>query len=311
MLSGSPSWRERGRAVLAYLGLLPVLRLIPVTRTSPYLRHHDGQAAVIGGLFVLLVGLLLVTLLALSYALVAHRELYENAQLERYSLGAVRKLFLAWSVFWLFGLGMALLGAARPMPLVQPLAERKRVVGAATSALGALLVLVVLLLLAGGYAARRIPPDRTAARVYMVYEDNGIFPRAMFALAFLPMARAADEVYGPGSAALLPISREAVATALAGGDVVFVGSHGTERGLMLRDDWLLPRDLAAMAKGPNLKFVYLTGCDSGVKRDDWLNALAPAEVVTYDRLSASLEHAWWLWFNGPDKVRAIAGVPEE
>lgn len=311
MFSGSPSWRERGRAVLAYLGLVPVLRLFPGTRPSPYRLHHEGQAAIIGGFFVLLVALLLFTLLALSYALVEHRELYENAQLERYSLGAVRKLFLAWSVFWIFGLGMAILGAARPMPIIQNLAGRKRVVGAATGAMGAFLVLVLLLVLAGSYAGRSMPAARTTARVYMVYEDNGIFPRAMFALAFLPMARAADEVYGPGSAALLPISREAVATALTHGDVVFIGSHGTERGLMLRDDWLLPRDLAEMPKGPTLKYVYLTGCDSGVKRDDWLKALAPAEVVTYERLSASLEHAWWLWFNGPDKVRAIAGVLSE
>ena len=150
-----------------------------------------------------------------------------------------------------------------------------------------------------------MPANRESGAVYMVYEDNGIFPRWLFALAFYPMARAAESTYGKDSAVLIKISRATVAKALAEGHVVFVGSHGTRKGLMLHNDWLLPKDIAALPKNPSLKFVYLTGCDSGDQREAWTSAFAPADVVTYDRLSASLEHAWWLWFSGPEKVRAM------
>jgi hypothetical protein len=33
--------------------------------------------------------------------------------------------------------------------------------------------------------------------------------------------------------------------------------------------------------------------------DQWKSALAPAEVVSYRRFSASLEHADWLWIRLP------------
>jgi len=155
------------------------------------------------------------------------------------------------------------------------------------------------------HASLLVPANRESGAVYMVYEDNGIFPRWLFALAFYPMARAAESTYGKDSAVLIKISRATVARALAEGHVVFVGSHGTRKGLMLHNDWLLPKDIAALPKNKSLKFVYLTGCDSGDQREAWTAAFAPADVVTYDRLSASLEHAWWLWFSGPEKVRAM------
>jgi hypothetical protein len=170
---------------------------------------------------------------------------------------------------------------------------------------GATYLLILALVPITLHASSLVPKSRESGAVYMVYEDNRIFPRWLFALAFYRMARAAEATYGPESAVLLKISRENVAKALVGGRLVFVGSHGTTRGLMLHDDWLLPEDLAAVPKNEGLKFVYLTGCDSGDQRDAWVDALAPADVVTYDRLSASLEHAWWLWFRGPEKVRTL------
>lgn len=305
MTISSTSWQERAKAAAFYLGLLPLFSLVPRWRASDFLAHHYRQAAILFGVLLALVAVLAGTLLVLSYLLVYHREFYEGTRLEVHSLGLVRKFFLAWSVFWAFGLGMALLGAARPMPLIHRLARREKVVRAACLGVGAVYLLLLALVPVAIHASSLVPVTRETGSVYMVYEDNRIFPRWLFALAFYPMARAAESTYGPGSAVLLKISRETVAQALAGGRVVFVGSHGTSRGLMLHNDWLLPKDLAAVPKNEGLKFVYLTGCDSGDQRDAWVNALAPADVITYDRLSASLEHAWWLWFRGPAKVRAV------
>lgn len=304
MTNSSIPWRERIRASLCYLGLFPAGCLVPRLRNSAYMEHHYRQSAILFGAFLTLLGLLAATMVLLSYLLVNYREFYVSAHLEVRVLGLLRKLFLAWAVFWSFGLGMALLGGARLMPLVHQLARRDRAVRAACGGLCALYVVLLALIPLAVHASSLVPASRQSGSVYMVYEDNNVFPRWIFALAFYPMARAAEDTYGPGSAVLLKISRETVAQALAGGRLVFIGSHGTSKGLMLRHEWLLPKDLAAVPKNKDLKFVYLTGCDSGEQRDAWVAALAPADVVTYNRLSATLEHAWWLWFSGPAKVRA-------
>lgn len=305
MTNSSIPSRERVQATLCYLGLFPLGCLFPRLRRSDYLEHHYRQSAILFGAILMLTGLLAIIMVLLSYLLINFREFYVSAHLEVRTLGLLRKLFLAWAVFWSFGLGMALLGGARLMPLVHRLARRDHAVRGASVALLALYCALLVLLPLAIHASALVPVDRQSGDVYMVYEDNGVFPRWIFALAFYPMARATEETYGPGRAVLLKISRETVAEALAGGRLVFVGSHGTSKGLMLRHEWLLPKDLAAVPKNPNLKFVYLTGCDSGEQRDAWVAALSPADVVTYNRLSATLEHAWWLWFTGPAKVRAV------
>lgn len=305
MTISSIPFRARVLAAGCYLGLPPFLAFANGNSSTPYGRHHYRQAAILFGALLALLSLLAAALLILSYLLVSHREFYESTHIEVHVFGIIRKLFLAWSVFWAFALGMALLGAARPMPLVQRLAIRDGAVQWSCRGLGALYLFLLALTPVAIHASRLVPAHRDSGAVYMVYEDNGIFPRWLFALAFYPMARAAEDTYGSGSAVLIKISRAAVAKALAEGHVVFVGSHGTRKGLMLHNDWLLPKDIAALPKNASLKFVYLTGCDSGDQREAWVSAFAPADVVTYDRLSASLEHAWWLWFRGPEKVRAM------
>jgi hypothetical protein len=51
--------------------------------------------------------------------------------------------------------------------------------------------------------------------------------------------------------------------------------------------------------------VYNSACDSGSKAGEWEQALAPAEVRTFGRLSAVIEHLLWLWSEGPRRVREM------
>jgi hypothetical protein len=60
-----------------------------------------------------------------------------------------------------------------------------------------------------------------------------------------------------------------------------------------------------LAPGEDLQFVYVTACDGGSKAAEWEQALAPAEVRTFGRLSAVLEHLLWLWSDGPRRVREM------
>lgn len=299
----SIAWRQRGQATLLYCGLTPLYYVFPRRRDCPFLEHHFRQASAIIALVLAVAAIFVLSIATLSYVLVFHRSWYEDLHLEVYVLGALRKLFLALAVFWLFGLLMALLGGARQMPIVYRLGARRWVARTAAFGLLAIYLALIALLPLAAHASSLVPQNRDVGEVYMVYEDNGVFPRWLFALAFYPMAQAARQVYGPDAPVLIEISREAVENSVAHGRVVYVGSHGTSRGLMLRDDWLLPGEFKDAPKNPGLRLVYLSGCDSGDQRDAWEKAFAPAEVITYDRLSAVLEHVWWLWFRGPDVVR--------
>jgi len=271
-------------------------------KKSPFLCHHYRQAAAILAIAVVLTVLFAGAIISLSYVLVFHRDFYEALRMEVYLLGVLRKLYLAWAVFWAFGLAMALLGGMRQMPLVQRLGQsrflRRFASGAMIAGYGTLLLLIPVAV----HASSLVPLERERGSVYMVYEDNGMFPRWIFALGFYRMAWTARSVFGPDAPVLIKISRDAVENAIAHGEIVVIGSHGTKKGLMLKNDWLLPEDFLDCPKSPDLGLVYLSGCDSGEQRSAWEAAFAPADVVTYDRLSAVLEHVWWFWFTGPEIV---------
>jgi len=66
-----------------------------------------------------------------------------------------------------------------------------------------------------------------------------------------------------------------------------------------------PGNAARYGTGKDLRFVYITGCDSGAQAEAWERQLAPAEVVTFNRLSAWLEHIYWLLFRGADAIRRL------
>ena len=55
----------------------------------------------------------------------------------------------------------------------------------------------------------------------------------------------------------------------------------------------------------SLQYVYLSGCDTGLKRAEWENALSPAYVKTFDRLSTTFEHIYWLVIKGPTVINSL------
>ena len=123
-------------------------------------------------------------------------------------------------------------------------------------------------------------------------------------LAF-PMNRAANQRWGSGSVIVAPISRQALGEALAHGKFVYLATHGESGPLVHRDGAFTPQDVAqGMRVGKELRLVYLAACHGGDLADQSRAVLAPAEVVSYPRFSAYLEHAYWLWIRLP---RFIAG----
>ncbi len=302
----APGFRARLAALSFYAGLAPAAWLLRRRLASSFLEHHARQSL---GIFVLLGGAMLFFLLAIgisSYSLVHFRETYESLNLELWMLWVSRKLFLCWLVFWVYGAGLALWGSPNPLPLVWRIQRRNRWMHLAA---GVGLGLYLLSMVVGGfaqYAGSYCRSDAAPGAVYMVYEDAGKFPRWLFVIGFYPLARASGEIFGPDKAVLLPLSKENMARAFAEARFVFLGTHGGKAGVLLKNNYYMPpSEVAEMGTNPGLEYVYLTSCDSGTQREAWEKALAPAHVVTFDRLTAVAEHIWWLWFEGPRIVRSL------
>jgi len=301
-----PAWSGRLVAFAYYLGLAPWAWFRGKHPVQPFLEHHRRQALGIAVLGAGVALFFLFTILVSSYSLVRLRTIYELLHLELWLLWFSRKLFLCWLVFWAYGAGLALAGSDSALPLVWRIARRNRWLNAmAATLLGSCAVAVAV----GGfsaYAATFVRSDAKPGQVYMVYEDARFFPRWIFVLGFYPIARASRDTFGEGSAVLLPLGKENLARSLNEGRFVFLGTHGGKQGLLLDAKYYLPpAEVGALGGNPDLAFVYLTCCDSGAQKEAWERALAPAKVITYNRLTAVAEHIWWLWFRGPEVVRQL------
>jgi hypothetical protein len=305
--TGAPtrvSWRERLLAFPLYLTLFP---WFPKSRraASPFLQHHYSQAV---SLFVLLAGLcasFVVVILLLSVALVYRRSLYEGAPIEGRILDVLWKLFLCWLVFWVYGACAAVLGSAHPMPVVQRVARRPGLLRVGVLLAAGLQLLALLVTPFAVHASLLARQDARPGTVYMLYEDVDTFPRWLFTLGFYRIALQSRAQFGPGETVVLRLSEETIQRAVSEGKFVFIGSHGGPRGLLLAKKWFKPEDIDRSKVNPELEYVYLTGCDSGTLADAWQKTLAPAEVVTFSRLTAVVEHIWWLWFEGPRVLQTI------
>lgn len=298
--------RVRLYALSFYFGLSPLFFRSQTLRKDAWLRHQYRVANAVILLLLLLMICCTAILLFLSFSLIAHRDWYEGTNVEGWVLDIMRKSFLCWAVLWVYGLLLALAGSDRELPIAA-LFTKKPVFARISSSMQAVLFALALLVVpVAAHASSLMREDDAKAKVFLVYEDNGTFPRWIFALGFYRMSLTAREHMGTGTVVALRVSEQAIQRALSEGEFVFIGSHGSARGLQLPEkQWLTPADIPQGSVNPALQFVYLTGCDSGAERESWEAALRPAKVITHRRLTAVVEHAWWLWFTGPKILRSL------
>lgn len=308
-----PASHERALAVLLYPGTAPLLRWLLRRRWTPFLEHHHRRALALAALLSGLALLFVLVVLALSWLMSAHGDLYNTGNYEAWTMSIFRKLLIVWGVFWAYGMLLAARGSAAPIPWLDHIINRRLVQITGREAtriaygLAVCAVLVVTLV-------NRVAPNRiTEAPACLLYENvGGRYPRALFALGYFPTVLAARKHWGPGGVTLQPLSEETLRAALAHAEFVFVGSHGTEQGLLLETGYVAPTDLRDAPLNPGLNYVYLAGCDSGARRREWEEALAPARVVTQDRLAPTVQHLWWLWHHGPRVIETLPkGSPAE
>ena len=304
-----PTLRERINALLFYAGCLPAFFCYQREHASSYIRVHRNQALILFAFLGLVFLLLLFLAGALSYGMVYHRELVESGPTEVWLLSFIRKMLIVWVVFTGYAVFMALRGSDRPVPYMSVFTRNNIFQKAGIVVVLGLWIIAAVLIPLVLVADGMVTSDAENGSVFMVYENQERFPRALFSLAMLPIAWESVKHYGPDSVVLLPITPDTIQTALQQGVIVVLASHGTEKGILLKDSYFTPADIQARDESTRLKYVYFAGCDGGAQRKAWERALRPAQIYTYDRLTPVIEHLWWLWTQGPGIVREIAACP--
>ncbi len=304
----SASWKHRAKALGCYLVPNPFKGLLAGEKNG-LVQHHYLQAMGLSSLLLFLGFFYLLTFLALSAALVYWRTGFEGFRLESKANWLIAGLFAVWILLLVAGCLLAGFGSKRNLPLARMLGKPKwlrRLAGVSWLVLWIGAAALALLAVQSARLARDF--DGKPAEVYVLFDDMGFIPRWVMTLACYRLSCASIDRWEEGSIVVARISRKTLEEAFRHGSLIYLGTHGTgDGGVAFNDGPLLPRDIGTTVHpGASLRFVYLSACDSGAVADAWREALSPAEVITFDRLSAVLEHAWWLWLDSP---RLIAAPP--
>lgn len=307
-----------------------MLRLLGARRDDAYLRHHQAQALATILSFLPLVLLTLALLVVDTYLLQRQPLLYEldlATLVERAVYLPLQLLGVVWALIWLAAMGLALAGSTRRPPLIRgqrsPVAQR---LGMAWS--GLLLLLLPLLATLALVSCQITRTGGGPAPVYFLFDGRGYEalgtwgPRMLFYRA----AREANARWGEGSAVVAAANAGNVKQALEHGRFVVLLVHGGEEGLIGNGEWyLFPVFLGPKSRpclelldrrrdgrdelkpSKDLRLLYNSGCRTGDRGYDrvWKRILAPAEVITFDRMSGGLEHLWWIWSEAPERLRGM------
>jgi uncharacterized membrane protein len=323
----APGAIARLLAVSFYFGLAPLLAWARRCREDAFVRHHAGQALVL--LLVAATAGVLGLLISVGWAwvIIAHREVIE-ALPYGFDWVVCAAVLLLLAAAWLLGITTALAGSSRRLPLLGRLAARprvRRIAFVVNCAAWVCVGLVAGLALHASSLCRAEGP----APVCVLYDDMGVAPRWLFNLGAYRIALTARERWGEGSVAVVPLDPTHLEQALGQGRMVVLLCHGRD-GCIIKEDltimaspdavfardglrrWVCVREgitfedrWDTVAVGKDLQLVYITACDGGRHAERWQEVFRPAEVVTFDRLSAMLEHVWWLWLDAPGRVRDL------
>ena len=221
------------------------------------------------------------------------------------------------------------------------LARRTGVVRFSAVANTVRLSLVPIIAMLAWHATSLTQRSRDDASVYFLYDDGIPVPRWSYALGMYRVSLQARRNWGPGNVVLDRLDEAHLRAALAHGKVVILATHG-EDGYAYAFNNPLPRVCAGtlcvappktgatdetknpgflctavlganntwskaenLAVNGRLSLAYIFACHAGAKAAQWQEHLAPAKVITYDRVSTPYDHGWWFAFAGPALLRDL------
>ncbi|WP_132279895.1 hypothetical protein [Natranaerovirga hydrolytica] len=167
-------------------------------------------------------------------------------------------------------------------------------------------IFVILIIIVAVHSSSIAQKEVEEAEIFLLYDDMGYIPRWVFTLGFYCDSIIAINRWGDNSVAIVPINNNTINYALENGRFIFVSSHGAEGDIILQDNIFYgPENVDSDNISASLQYVYLSGCDTGLKRQEWENILSPAYVKTFDRLSTTFEHIYWLIVEGPRVINSL------
>jgi len=301
---------------VCYLGFSPQLWLFKEKRrTDKNLQHH-----ILNGLtlfFLILFSFIFFTAFQIIAYIIGINSVIPNVLLIEllYLLSLIP--FIAWGILFLICISHLINRSNAPVPIISKLSEHKSI-KFYSIVWGWVFQFAILLAVIISFRANHLAqPHTSPASVYLLYENTiyipvpnvGFWktsaPEWVFNLGFYPIAEIATFRWGRESVSVKPLTRENLKEAFQNGRLVFIASHGgsTEGTISLLNDtneYYSPSDIQKDGgTGTNLQFVYLAGCNTGNMGIEWENSLRPAKVQLFNRISWEVEHAFWLWFQGP------------
>ena len=205
-------------------------------------------------------------------------------------------------MIWLEGIVSAIIGRAPRIPLFSRFTHTRF----STVLTAFHHFIVVLIIIVAIHSSSIAQTELEEAEIFLLYDDMGYVPRWVFTLGFYGDSIMATSRWGDNSVAIVPLNNRTIDYALENGRFIFVASHGLDGYIVLQDNIFYgPEDVDSSNISESLQYVYLSGCDTGVKGEEWENALSPAHVKTFDRLSTTFEHFYWLLIKGPKVINSL------
>ncbi len=289
--------------VICYLGFAPVVGVIKGKDEDDFFYLHIRQSIILWTWLVLISLCISGFILVLTFLVLHFPDFYQNWDIELWFISISRKIFLCWSVFLLFGLGSALYGSTRLLPFITFWMNKKWLFLFSKIINMFLIISLIFICSVNIYVYYLLHPRENAPKVYVLYDNLDYLPQWIFNIAFFPIINTGCSIYGKGGVALRVIDKESFAESLKSAEIIFVASHGMEEGMLSRRGVIKPEDIQKMEVNKNLKFVYLSACKTGAQKEVWEKAFRYAKVLTYKRMTATFEHAWWFWKYGPKVIR--------
>jgi hypothetical protein len=251
---------------------------------------------------------------------------------------------LAFGALWLALLASALSGSTREIPFLRRLTCKPLIVRFSSAANHLVWLLVPLITVFALYSTSLTRRSGEGAAVYFLYDDGISVPRWGYAMGLSRIALQAEKNWGMNCTVLDHLTRETLRQALTSGKVVILATHGSDgyAGTYCSPETLcvgpaplqatmemnnprflqtciLPYDAESWARlkegkwdqwenvpvSSQLKLAYIFACNGGKKASEWEKHLAPARVITYNRISTLWDHAVWFAFTGPMQLEKL------
>jgi len=306
LTSNTPRLFHRMLCAFMYMGVAPIAYLFRYHHKSDFTRHHIRHA--LSSSFIIHVTFLFFIILRiLAILLRIHREdIYHAIRIEIVEIIFFILTFSVLFILTVLSMFHAVKGKSARVPILSRASQKAWMPASMLLLSFVFFAFLLLIILLSCYSLSITPQSSNDAKVYMLYEDADFFPRWIFTLGFLPVTRKASTVLGPNSMCVCKWTNDTLKQAFSKGKFIFLATHGAGPGMIYANRQVYKAtDAFKVSDGNQPHFIYITACSLGKGDDSWNRIFSGTEIISFNRWSAVLEHMWWLYSEGPDKLESL------